>query len=129
MSETDTANLLTEGIKQTIEKKIAQQKAEHEKHINRMWRAMVKGFQEVNPMLATKWGVRQPAGFVSEKAHNPGLAMRCDNLKLTVVVEFSPSMAVYLLGIRKDGNDVTEPLTTVLSPEEIAPELIKALPI
>lgn len=123
MSETNTTNLLAEEIKQSL----ARQKAEHEEHINRMWKAMVKGFQEVDPLLATKWGVRQPAGFVNEKANNPGLAMRCDNLKLSVIVEFNPSTAVYLLGIHKDDNDVTEPLTTVLSPEEIAPELIKAL--
>ena len=107
MSETNTTNLLAEEIKQNI----ALQKAEYERHINRMWKAMVKGFQEVDPLLATKWGARKPAGFVSDEANNPGLVMHCDNLKLSVIVEFNPSTAVYLLGIHKDDNDVTEPLT------------------
>lgn len=129
MNDNRTVNLLTEAVKQNMEKEIAQQKAEYEKHINRMWRAMVKGFQEVDPLLATKWGVRQPAGFVSKESNNPGLVMHCDNLKLSVVAEFDIETAVYLLSIHKDDIDEIEPLTTVLTPEEIAPEVIKALSV
>lgn len=122
MNETNIANLFTEATKQEV----ARRKAEKEQHINRIWAAMVKGFQEVDPTLAAKWGARKPAGYVG-KTGNPGLSMYCGNLKLSVLVEFNPATDLYLLGNNKDGCDEIEALTTVLTPEEIAPAIIEYL--
>lgn len=100
-------------------------KQQAEQHINRIWKAMVAGFQAVDPTLATQWGVHKPAGYVSKKARNPGLSMYCQNSRLSILVEYNPATGLYLLSTNRDGQEAIEPLTTVLAPEAIAPAIME----
>ena len=96
-----------------------------EQLINLIWRAMVGGFQDVDPMLATKWGVHQPAGFVGKDTSNPGLSMYCEKMALSITVEYNYTTGVYLISSMPDGGNEIEPITAVLTPEEIAPAIIQ----
>lgn len=96
-----------------------------EQLINLMWKAMVGGFQDTDPMLATKWGVHKPAGFVDKDTSNPGLSMYCEKAALSITVEYNYTTGVYLVSSKQDGSNQIEPITAVLTPEEIAPAIIQ----
>lgn len=102
-------------------------KQQHQQHINRIWHAMVAGFQATDPTLAAQWGAHQPAGYVSQQAGNPGLSMYCAKHHLSILVEYNPRTSLYFISTARDGHDEKQPLTTVLAPEAIAPAIIQYL--
>lgn len=106
---------------------IEEKRRESELRINMMWKAMVSGFQAIDPTLAMRWGARQPAGFVGKQSGNPGLSMYCDKAKLSIVVEYNANTLTYLISYEHDESKIVEPLTTVLSLDEIAPAIIQFL--
>lgn len=103
-----------------------EQKIEAERIINMMWRVLVEGFQKIDPTLATKWGARQPEGFVDAKTGNPGFSMFCDNLLTSFLVEYNTATMVYLLtAVQGERNAVHIPITAVLDAKEMAPTLVE----